>query len=159
MESMRNVLGTTEMDTVSKCSGSGCLKRAPLKRKSPKIGELGHPSSNRRRYSHSGFPGPPRGTGEGGSRGCRSLQQSQNRDRVEPQTWNLVRLCKRLNLSFVILFGQGRRQGNVLLTFFFFKENFPLWKWHVFIFKNPATGIYNFWGRETAQGPRLTLLL
>lgn len=38
-----------------------------------------------------------------------------------------------------------------LLSFFFLKANFPLWKWHVFIFRNPATGIYNFWGREAAQ--------
>lgn len=67
--------------------------------------------------------------------------------------------CKRLRLSFLVLFGPGRRQETVLLSFFFFKENFPLWKWHVFIFRNPATGIYNFCGKEAAaQGPMLTLL-
>ena len=36
------------------------------------------------------------------------------------QSWNLLRLCKRLHLSFSVLFGQGRRQENALLSFFLF---------------------------------------
>lgn len=35
-----------------------------------------------------------------------------------------------------------------MFYFLFVKENFPLWKWHLFIFRNPATGTYN-WRAKT----------
>lgn len=73
------------------------------------------------------------------------------------QSWKLLGLVK----GFVYLSSLWPRETTgdcFTFFFFFFKEKFPLWKWHVFIFRNPATGIYNFCGKEAAQGPMLTLL-